>query len=259
VIVTHARIIGRSDEAEVLIPSLGMRRAVVLKKLTDPLDLVFLKVEGTDLESEPLQNSNSCREGEEVIEIGFPFPEKSGEPTLTRGIMRNCNGLYQGVRYLQVDQGGSPESIGSPLINSKGEVIAISKGKLAVDREEMNVGLPIKVVRGVMEDKLAYLEEKIKEREKFYKYVYDDFWVTVSSEYQGYQKNLLSLYNEGKLSAEEAYVLEKNPLAPPAGFSSLKNWIADLAERVRNEEITREKAIAQIKGHFDLSYLEKSL
>jgi hypothetical protein len=138
-------------------------------------------------------------------------------------------------------------------------VIAISKGKLTVDQEEMNVGLPIKVVQGIMEDKLAYLEERVKEREKFFKYIYDDFWAIAAREYEGYQKNLTSLHTEGKLSAEEAYRLEKIPLTPPPGFSSLKAWIADLTERVIKEEITKEKAVASLRSHFDLSYVEKSL
>jgi hypothetical protein len=237
-----------------------MKKAVVLKKLTDPLDLAFLKVERSDFEDGPLQHSDICKEGEEIVALGFPLGEKSGEPTLSTGIIRNCNSPHQGVRYFQVDQAVAPENMGGPLINPKGEVIGIFKGKLALKgQEEMNVGLPIQMVRAVMEDKLVHLEERIKEREKFLKYIYDDFWVFASGEYEHYQKNLVLLHNAGKLSTQEAYRLEKNPLTPPPGFSSLKAWIADLTERVLNEEISKEKAITLIKTHFDSSALERSL
>ncbi len=260
IIVTQTRIIGRSDEVEVLIPSRGIKKAVVLKKLIDPLDLAFLKVEKSDIEDEPLQQSDKCKEGEEIMALGFPLGEKSGEPTLTTGIMRNCNSSHQGVRYFQVDKAVAPENMGGPLINPEGEVIGIFKGKLSIKgQEEMNVGLPIQMVRAVMEDKLVHLEERIKEREKFFKYIYDDFWIITSREYENYQKNLTLLHAAGKLSAQEAYQLEKNPLNPPSGFSSLKTWIADLTERVMNEEITKEKAVSLIKSHFDSSSLGKSI
>lgn len=260
IIVTQTRFIGRSDEVGVLIPSRGIKKAVVLKKLTDPLDLAFLKVEKSDIEDEPLQQSDKCKEGEEIMALGFPLGEKSGEPTFTTGIMRNCNSIHQGVRYFQIDKAVASENMGGPLINPKGEVIGIFKGKLAFKgQEEMNVGLPIHMVRAVMEDKLVHLEERVKEREKFFKYIYDDFWIITSREYENYQKNLTLLHAAGKLSAQEAYQLEKNPLNPPTGFSSLKTWIADLTERVMNEEITKEKAISLIKSHFDSSSLGKSI
>jgi len=258
IVVTQTRIIGRSDEAEVLIPS-GIKKAVVLKRLTDPLDLAFLKVEKSDLEGETLYHSDICKEGEEIMVLGFPSGEESGEPILTTGIIRNCNSPYQGVRYFQVDRAVASENRGGPVINLKGEVIGIFKGKLALNgQEEVNVGLPIQMVRAVMEDKLVHLEERIKEREKFFKYIYDDFWILSSREYEQYQKNLTLLHAAGKLSAQDAYQLEKIPLNPPHGFSSLKAWIADLAERVLKEEITKDNAISLIKEHFDSSSLEKS-
>jgi S1-C subfamily serine protease len=160
IVVTRTRIIGRNDEAEVLVPS-GIKKAAVLKRLTDPLDLAFLKVEKSDLEDEALQHSDICKEGEEIMVFGFPSGEKSGEPTLTTGIIRNCNSPYQGVRYFQLDPAVASENTGSPVVNLKGEVIGIFKGKLALNgQEEMNVGLPIQTVRAIVEDKLVHLEER---------------------------------------------------------------------------------------------------
>jgi len=56
----------------------------------------------------------------------------------------------------------------------------------------------------------------------------------------------------GVISTPEAYQLEKRPLTPPAGYPSLKNWVADLTERVVQGELTKEKAAGIVKDHFAL-------
>ena len=260
IVLAHTGIIGLNQEAEVLVPSQGEKKGVVLKKLTAPLDLTFLKVEGAEFESGPPPYSDLCQEGEEILALSFPPGKNGAEPLPTTGIIRNCNRLHQGLRYFQLDPAVAQAGMGAPLFNFKGEVIGILQGKLALPgEEEISVGLPIQTVRAVMEDKLVHLEEKVKEREKFYKYIYDDLWVVASDEYQAYQKKLAVLNEGGKLTTEEAYRLERTALTPPSGFASLKAWIADLGERVLKEELTKEKAIHLIRAHFTLASQQKSL
>jgi hypothetical protein len=81
--------------------------------------------------------------------------------------------------------------------------------------------------------------------------VYDDLWIILSQEYQLYQKRLMELHAKGSLPVQEARQLEKRKVQPPPGYSSLKDWIADLTERVIAGELTKEKAAALIKVHFD--------
>ena len=253
-IITNAHIIGRSDEAEIFFHSGAGKRGVVLKKLPLPLDIAFLQIDGDEFETLPLANSDHCQEGEEVVALGFPGGENWGSrPTRSKGSIRNCNQSYQGVQYLQIDGAINLENNGGPILNQRGEVIGLSKGEFKITGLEGSPqGLSINVVKASLDQKLIHLEERIREREKFFKYVYDDLWITVSSEYQIYQKKL-SLQNErGVLSTPEAYQLEKRPFTPPAGYPSLKNWVADLTERVVKGELTKEKAVGMVKDHFAL-------
>lgn len=253
-VVTNAHIIGRSEEAEIFFHSGAGKRGVVLKKLPLPLDIAFLQIDGDDFETLPLANSDHCQEGEEVVALGFPGGENWGSrPTRSKGNIRNCNKSYQGVQYLQIDSAINLENNGGPILNQRGEVIGLSKGEFKITGLEGSPhGLSIHVVKASLDQKLIHLEERIREKEKFFKYVYDDLWITVSSEYQIYQKKL-SLQNErGVLSTPEAYQLEKRPFTPPAGYPSLKNWVADLTERVVKGELTKEKAVAMVKDHFAL-------
>jgi S1-C subfamily serine protease len=81
--------------------------------------------------------------------------------------------LHQGLRYFQFDPEVAQAGMGAPLFNFKGEVIGILQGRLALPgQEEISVGLPIQTVRAVMEDN--WFISKRSEREKFYKYIYDD-------------------------------------------------------------------------------------
>ena len=253
-ILTNAHIIGKSDEAEIFFQSGGSKRAVVLKKLPLPLDIAFLQIEGDDFETLPLANSHHCQEGEEIVALGFPAGENWGSRlTRSKGSIRNCNKSYQGVQYLQIDSAINPENNGGPILNQRGEVIGLSKGEFKITGlEGSSHGLSINVVKASLDQKLTHLEERIREREKFFKYVYDDLWITVSSEYRMYQEKLSRQNDRGVISTPEAYRLEKRPFTPPAGYPSLKNWVADLTERVVKGELTKEKAVGMVKDHFAL-------
>jgi len=251
-ILTNAHIIGKSDEAEIFFQSGAGQRGFVLKKIPLPLDIALLQIEGDDFETLPLANSDHCQEGEEIVALGFPWGENWGSrPTLSKGSIRNCNKSYQGVQYLQIDGALHPENNGGPILSQSGEVIGLSKGELKIKGLEGSPhGLSINVVKAYLDQKLTHLEERIKDREKFFKYVYDDLWITLSSEYQIYQKGLSLQSDRGVISVQEAYQLEKRPFTPPAGYPSLKNWVAALTEGVVKGEIKREKAVEIIKDHF---------
>jgi S1-C subfamily serine protease len=253
-IVTSSHLLGRSNEAEVLIPSGASKSAVVLKRFTMPVNVAFLQVEDLDLVGLPFADSDRCQEGEEIVAAGSPGGDKwRADLVLTKGKILSCHQSYQGIQYLQIDRAIHPANIGGPIINTKGEVIGLSKGELVGKGfEGLQYGLAINVVKALLDQKPSQLEERVKERENFFKYVYDDLWVILSQEYQLYQKRLYDLHLKGVLSAEEATRLEKRPFHPPSGYSSLKGWVADLTEKVINREITKEKAVALVKAHFEL-------
>jgi len=252
IIITNAHILGKGNEAEIFFPSGAEKRGVVLKKLPLPLDIAFLQIDGDDFETLPLADSDQCQEGEEVIALGFSGGGNWGSPPVpSKGSIRNCNLSYEGVQYQEMDRAVNQGNDGGPIINKKGEVIGLSKGEFSIkDLKGAGYGMAINVVKASMDQKLFHLEEKIRERETFFKYVYDDLWIILSSEYQVYQKKLYEMHMEGAISAQEAEQLEKRSSIPPAGYPSLKNWVADLSEKVIKGELTKEKAISILKGHF---------
>lgn len=251
IVVTNGQILGTSDQAEVFLASGQEKTATVLKRLPLPLNIVFLRVEEIDWEVLPLADSDRCQEGEEIWAIGNPEGMKWGAKLMVaRGSIANCRQSYQGVQYLQIDKAISPDIVGGPIINQRGEILGICQGELK-GLEGAHHGLAINVVKESLDQKLIHLEERIKEKEKFFKYVYDDLWIILSHQTQLYQKSLSELHTKGGLPAQEAYQLEKKKLHPPPGYSSSKDWIADLTGRVIAGELTKEKAAALIKGHFE--------
>jgi S1-C subfamily serine protease len=253
-IATCAHFLGRSDEAEVYFPSGAVKKAVVLKRLPMPVDVAFLQVEDFGLEWLPLADSDRCQEGEEVVAVGVPGSDKwRPDLVMIKGKIVRCNNPYQGVQYLQIDQDIHPAAIGGPVMNARGEILGMARGELAGGSfEGARYGLAINIVKGLIDQRLAHLEERIREKEQFYKYLYDDLWVVLSAEHQAYQKKLSDLHGKGSLSVSEATRLDKKGSQAPDGQSSMKDWVAGLTEKVIRGELTKEQASARIKAHFEL-------
>ena len=253
-IATSAHILGGSDEAEVFFSSGAVKKAVVLKRVPMPVDVALLQVEDFGLDWLPLADSDRCQEGEEVVAVGVPGSDKwRPDLVLTKGKILRCNNPYQGVQYLQIDRDMHPAAIGGPVLNARGEILGMARGELAGSSfEGARYGLAINIVKGLIDQRLAHLEERVKEKERFHKYLYDDLWVVLSAEHQAYQKKLSDLYGKGTFSAQEATRLDKKGLQPPDGQSSMKDWVAGLTEKVIRGDLTKEQASERIKHRFEL-------
>jgi S1-C subfamily serine protease len=253
-IATSAHILGKSDEAEVFFSSGAVKKAVVLKKVPMPVDVALLQVEDFGLDWVSLADSDRCQEGEEVVAVGVPGSDKwRPDLVLTKGKILRCNNPYQGVQYLQLDRDMHPAAIGGPVMNARGEILGMARGELAGSSfEGARYSLAINIVKGLIDQRLAHLEESVKEKERFYKYLYDDLWIVLSGEHQAYQKKLSDLYAKGTLSVQEATRLDKKGLQPPGGQSSMKDWVAGLTEKVIRGDLTKEQASERIKHRFEL-------
>ena len=253
-IATCAHILGKSDEAEVSFSSGAVKKAVVLKSLPMPVDVALLQVEDFGLDWVPLADSDRCQEGEEIVAMGVPGSDKwRPDLVMTKGKVLRCNNPYQGVQYLQIDRDIHPAAIGGPVMNARGEILGMARGELAGGSfEGSGYGLAINIVKGLIDQRHAHLEERVKEKERFYKYLYDDLFVVLSTQHQIYQQRLSDLYGKGTLSVQEATRLDKKGLQPPEGQPSMKDWVAGLAEKVIRGDLTKEKASDRIKHHFEL-------
>jgi hypothetical protein len=219
-----------------------------------PLDVGFIQIADFDTDRVPLADSAQCQEGEEAAVVGVPNGDRwRADLVLVKGKILHCFKPYQGVQHLQMNLDLHPATIGGPIFNTWGEVIGISKGELAgTGFEGARYGLAINEVKGLIEARRSNLDEKTIERERFFKYVYNDLWKILSSEHRSYQGKVYALQQKGSISAQEAVRLEKKAMQTSLEYSSMKDWLAGLTEKVIRGELTKEKAAAQIRAHFEL-------
>src|SRR2546423_150532 len=97
-------------------------------------DLAVVRLDSTEtLPFAELGNSDELKIGQIVIAIGNPFG-LTGGPTVTAGIVSSLNRKIQfekgALELIQTDAAINPGNSGGPLVNTKGEVIAINTAKM---------------------------------------------------------------------------------------------------------------------------------
>jgi len=118
-------------------------------------DLAVIRLDSTEtLPFAALGDSDDLKIGQIVIAIGNPFG-LSGGPTVTAGIVSSLNRKIQfekGVlELIQTDAAINPGNSGGPLINTKGEVIAINTAKMPY-AHGIGFAVPINIAKTVMND-----------------------------------------------------------------------------------------------------------
>ena len=134
-IVTNNHVIAGADEIEVTTNDDQVYKAKLIGN-DDLTDVALLKIEGKDLHSLPLGNSDALKVGECVLAVGNPFNLTS---TVTAGIVSakgrgDFSNGYDGTRgaqdkiqsYIQTDAAVNPGNSGGALVNTKGELIGIN-------------------------------------------------------------------------------------------------------------------------------------
>ena len=127
-IMTNFHVV--EDATEVII-SLSDRREYIAEVVgVDPLsDLAVLKVQGKDLPTVNVGNSDNLKVGDWVVAIGSPF---SFDFSVTAGIVSakgrsiQNNNIGNYVPFLQTDVAINPGNSGGPLFNLDGEVVGIN-------------------------------------------------------------------------------------------------------------------------------------
>lgn len=102
-------------------------------------DLALLKV---DVQSRPIPLAAQSKpdKGEEVLTLGYPRPNLQGiEQKATFGRVNALTGAKGDVRFLQVDLPIQPGNSGGPLLNLRGEVIAVVTASLSEEAARTTV------------------------------------------------------------------------------------------------------------------------
>ncbi|NIF16962.1 DegQ family serine endoprotease [Pantoea sp. Cy-639] len=124
-VLTNNHVVADADE---IIVRLSDRSELQAKLVgTDPrTDVALLKVDGKDLPTVKLGDSEKLKVGEWVLAIGSPF---GFDHSVTKGIVSAKgrtlpNDTY--VPFIQTDVAINPGNSGGPLFNMKGEVVGIN-------------------------------------------------------------------------------------------------------------------------------------
>lgn len=159
-VITNRHVVS-DTESEYKIVDSSDKEYEVIKIYRDPVnDLAILQVEGLNVDSIPLGDSDLIRVGEDVVAIGTALGEF--RHTVTTGVI---SGLGRGItagdgfggyvesleNVIQTDAAINPGNSGGPLINRCGEVIGIN---VAVSQNAENIGfsIPVNVLKKSLEN-----------------------------------------------------------------------------------------------------------
>ena len=160
-ILTNNHVIDATDRLRV---TLGDSKQVSAKVVgtDEETDLAVVRAEPLEINSNDavkfqpvnLGNSEELKVGQIVIAVGNPFG-LTGGPTVTAGIISSLNRNVQfenGILELvQTDAAINPGNSGGPLINTKGEVVAINTAKIPYG-QGIGFAVPINTVKSILND-----------------------------------------------------------------------------------------------------------
>lgn len=163
-IITNNHVVdgAESDGIEVVLNDKRRFKAKVIG--TDPsTDLAVIKIDGNDLPTAALGNSDELQVGEWVIAVGNPLGLQS---TVTAGIVSAIGRSGIGVirdtygieNFIQTDAAINPGNSGGPLVNLNGEVVGINSAIATTNARFQGYGfaIPVNLAKVVAEDLIKY-------------------------------------------------------------------------------------------------------
>jgi len=147
-VLTAAHVVADATDIKVRVRS-GATLPAVLVRMHKKNDVALLYAAVPfDAACLPLR-AGSALAGEEVYAIGSPAG-KDFSFTLTRGIVSGTREV-DGVPYVQTDASINPGNSGGPLIDAKGEVLAVVSWKIVgASMEGMAFGVPSESAQGTL-------------------------------------------------------------------------------------------------------------
>jgi serine protease Do len=158
-ILTNNHVIDDAKRLKVTLTDGRMLNGKVIGK-DEITDLAVVKAEGISTDESHvlpyahLGNSDDLKIGQVVIAIGNPFG-LTGGPTVTAGIISSLNRNIQFdngmLELIQTDAAINPGNSGGPLVNTKGEVIAINTAKMPY-AHGIGFAVPINIAKSIMNE-----------------------------------------------------------------------------------------------------------
>ncbi len=150
-ILTNNHVVGEADMITVKTHD-GREFNAKLIGTDEKSDVAVIKIEGEDLPTMPLGDSDKLDIGEWVIAIGNPFGLAE---TLTFGIVsakgRSTVGIADYEDFIQTDAAINPGNSGGPLINLDGEAIGINTAIFSQSGGSVGIGfaIPINMAKNI--------------------------------------------------------------------------------------------------------------
>ncbi len=163
-VLTNRHVIAGAQPNEILLRTYDGRELAPVRVLSDPsTDIAVMKLVGTDLPAAKLGDSDASQIGDFVIAIGSPFGLNH---SVTFGILsaqgrRDLSLGEQKIElqdFFQTDAAINPGNSGGPLLNLRGEVIAINTAIASSSGGSEGIGfaIPINMAVQVADQLIRY-------------------------------------------------------------------------------------------------------
>jgi len=151
IILTNAHVVNQADQVSVNLKDGRTFDGKVLGA-DSVTDLAVIKIEGQDLPTVPLGDSDQVRVGDWAIAVGNPL---GLDNTVTLGIISTLNRPSAKVGipdkrldFLQTDAAINPGNSGGPLLNDRGEVIGINTA-IRADANGIGFAIPVNKAKAI--------------------------------------------------------------------------------------------------------------
>ena len=156
-LVTNLHVIQKGFEARVAmihgdaIPTTPPTTAVEgVVAYSEKWDLALLKVSANSRMALKLGRANGARVGEEIVVIGNP---QGLEGTVSQGIISAKRHFDSTAPLLQITAPISPGSSGSPVLNARGDVVAVASAFLKLEGSQgLNFAVPAEAVSALLSE-----------------------------------------------------------------------------------------------------------
>lgn len=153
-ILTNNHVIDDAERLKVTLPDGRVLRGRVVGS-DEVTDLAVIRVEAEQpLPAAELGSSDDLKAGQIVMAIGNPFG-LTGGPAVTAGIISSLNRSIQArtgvLELIQTDAAINPGNSGGPLVNTKGQVIAINTANMPY-AQGIGFAVPINTAKSILKE-----------------------------------------------------------------------------------------------------------
>jgi serine protease Do len=151
-VLTTAHVVRGASRIEIKLPDGRIFDAETIR-LDEEVDLAVLRVDGRDLPTAELGDSDDLKVGQWVLAIGNPFGLES---TVTAGVIsavhREGLGSARGEEFIQTDAAINPGNSGGPLVDLRGKIIGINSAIYTRTGGYQGIGfaVPINVAKSII-------------------------------------------------------------------------------------------------------------